>query len=169
MPPPKNSFSNEFVGIYSFGIGLKYFNIFINLWASAYSLWLLSISCNNGIAISFSALNSYISDVLNILSASSWKGNIFFFSPPVTLCHVFNVFKAEYYVIVGEPNSRYGAYNPNDIETWDNAAIYVEIITPNGKKFITALKTPQGIISMRRAKGLNTTDKDLAGFRELRK
>lgn len=80
-----------------------------------------------------------------------------------------NVAKAKYYVIVGAPDSQYGSYDPADIKTWDNAAIYVEIITPNGKKFITALKTPQGIISMRRAKGLDTTDADLASFREFRR
>lgn len=80
-----------------------------------------------------------------------------------------NVANAEYYVIVGAPDSQYGSYNPADTNTWDNAAIYVEILTPNGKKFITALKTPKGIISMRRAKGLDTTDADLASFREFRR
>lgn len=45
---------------------------------------------------------------------------------------------------VGEPNSAYGQYDPNDRSTWDNAAVYVEIQGIDGKKYITALKTIEG-------------------------
>ena len=44
---------------------------------------------------------------------------------------------------VGEPNSAYGQYDPNDRSTWDNAAVYVEIQGVDGKKYITALKKKQ--------------------------
>ena len=45
---------------------------------------------------------------------------------------------------VGDPNSEYGKYDPNDRSTWDNAAVYVEIQGIDGKKYITALKTIEG-------------------------
>ena len=45
---------------------------------------------------------------------------------------------------VGDSNSAYGKYDPNDRSTWDNAAVYVEIQGIDGKKYITALKTIEG-------------------------
>lgn len=45
---------------------------------------------------------------------------------------------------VGDPNSAYGKYDPNDRSTWDNAAVYVEVEGVDGKKYITALKTIEG-------------------------
>jgi len=91
-PPPKNSFNNECDGTISFEIGSKYLNISINLCASAYSFSSFVIFSNNGIASFLNTPNSYINDVLNMLSASSWNGNIFFSSPLFTLSHVAIVF-----------------------------------------------------------------------------
>ena len=90
-----NSFNNEFVGTYSAGISFIYFKKLTNLRASAYSGTSFFISYNNGKAMILSTPNSYISDVLNIASAVSWYGNIFFSSPLFTLCHVSKVCLAE--------------------------------------------------------------------------
>ena len=79
-----------------------------------------------------------------------------------------NIAKAEFYAIVGDKNSKYGSYNPEDVSTWDNAAIYVEIRTPDGKKFITYLKTINGIKEVYQRNGFDVNETDLKGFRDLR-
>lgn len=68
---------------------------------------------------------------------------------------------------VGEPNSIYGQYDPNDRSTWDNAAVYVEIQGIDGKKYITALKTIEGAKSnaMRRGEFTKQMEDELRNTR----
>ena len=94
MPPPMNSLNKEFFGISSTSICSKYFKNSVNLFASAYSFSSFPILLNNGNAYFFSAFISYINEVLNITSASSWNGNMYFSSPADIEYHDDNVFSA---------------------------------------------------------------------------
>ena len=68
---------------------------------------------------------------------------------------------------VGDPNSAYGKYDPNDRSTWDNAAVYVEIQGIDGKKYITALKTIEGakLNAMRRGEFTKQMEDELRNTR----
>lgn len=68
---------------------------------------------------------------------------------------------------VGEPNSAYGQYDPNDRSTWDNAAVYVEIQGIDGKKYVTALKTIEGakLNAMRRGEFTKQMEDELRNTR----
>ncbi len=54
-----------------------------------------------------------------------------------------NIGKSKFTAFVAKPNYKYGTYNPEDVATWDNAAIYV-VITHGNKKYAATLKTIQG-------------------------
>lgn len=69
---------------------------------------------------------------------------------------------------VDKPDSQYGKYNPQDKKTWDNAAIYVEFIAPDGKKYITALKTIEGAKALKQAKGQQLSTEEENSLRKLR-
>lgn len=69
---------------------------------------------------------------------------------------------------VADSNSKYGAYNPNDKKTWDNAAIYVTIQAPDGKQYITALKTIDGAKQLKLAHGQQLSPEEENGLRTLR-
>ena len=55
-----------------------------------------------------------------------------------------NAARSTFTAWVDAADSRYGAYDPKDRKTWDNAAVYVEITGWNGEKYLTALKTISG-------------------------
>ena len=69
---------------------------------------------------------------------------------------------------VADSNSKYGAYNPNDKKTWDNAAVYVTIQAPDGKQYITALKTIDGAKQLKLAHGQQLSPEEENGLRTLR-
>ena len=69
---------------------------------------------------------------------------------------------------VADSNSKYGAYNPNDKKTWDNAAVYVTIQAPDGKQYITALKTIGGAKQLKLAHGQQLSPEEENGLRTLR-
>lgn len=69
---------------------------------------------------------------------------------------------------VADSNSKYGAYNPNDKKTWDNAAVYVIIQAPDGKQYITALKTIDGAKQLKLAHGQQLSAEEENGLRTLR-
>lgn len=55
-----------------------------------------------------------------------------------------NAARSTFTAWVDAADSRYGAYDPKDRKTWDNAAVYVEITGWAGEKYLTALKTISG-------------------------
>ena len=69
---------------------------------------------------------------------------------------------------VADSNFKYGAYNPNDKKTWDNAAVYVTIQAPDGKQYITALKTIGGAKQLKLAHGQQLSPEEENGLRTLR-
>ena len=56
-----------------------------------------------------------------------------------------NIEKLSFSAFIGDPDGEY-AYDRNDRSTWDNAPIYVEVVSPEGRKFVTAIKTIDGAI-----------------------
>ena len=85
-----------------------------------------------------------------------------YFSTPGT------IESSSYSAWVGDKNSPYGMYDPNDRSTWDNAAVYVEITGANGKKYITALKTIQGAKELAFKLGKEFTSEQEEELRNLR-
>lgn len=79
-----------------------------------------------------------------------------------------NLEKSIVTAFVGQPDSKYGVYNPQDVSTWDNAAIYVEIISPDGKKYIATLKTIEGARALRISRGQEFTSEEENNLRTLR-
>lgn len=75
---------------------------------------------------------------------------------------------SQYFAFVGDKNSPYGTYDPNDRTTWGNAAVYVEILGADGKKYITALKTIQGAKENALRNGKEFTPEQEANLRNTR-
>ena len=69
---------------------------------------------------------------------------------------------------VDKPDSQYGKYNPQDKKTWDNAAIYVEFVAPDGKKYVASLKTIEGAKALKQAKGQQLSTEEENSLRRLR-
>ena len=70
--------------------------------------------------------------------------------------------------IVDSPDSKYGKYNPQDKSTWDNAAVYVTFTAPDGKKYITALKTIDGAKKLKISKVQTLSAQEEDNLRTLR-
>ena len=79
-----------------------------------------------------------------------------------------NFNKCTFEAIVGEQDSKWGTYDPADKATWDNAAIYIKITAPDGKKYITAFKNVSDAISLYRSRGQEMTEDEIQKFRDLR-
>lgn len=69
---------------------------------------------------------------------------------------------------VGKPTSKFGAYDPSNKATWDNAAIYIEITSNDGKKYIATLKTIEGAKSLYLKEGNSLSQKEEDNIRSLR-
>ena len=69
---------------------------------------------------------------------------------------------------VAPTDSQYGKYNPKDKSTWDNAAIYVTLKAPDGKQYITTLKTVDGARQLKLAHGQQLSPEEESGLRTLR-
>lgn len=69
---------------------------------------------------------------------------------------------------VAPADSRYGKYNPQDKSTWDNAAIYVTLQAPDGKQYMTTLKTIDGARQLKLAHGQQLSAEEENGLRTLR-
>ena len=69
---------------------------------------------------------------------------------------------------LGEPDSIYGKYNPSDRSTWDNAAIYVEFLAPDGKKYLGTMKTVEGARKLKLRLGEQLSPQEEQNLRQLR-
>lgn len=69
---------------------------------------------------------------------------------------------------LGEPSSPYGKYDPNDRSTWDNAAIYVEFLAPDGKKYLGTMKTVEGARQLKLRLGEQLSSQEEQNLRQLR-
>lgn len=79
-----------------------------------------------------------------------------------------NISKARYVAQVEPADSQYGKYNPEDRSTWDNAAIKIEVIDPNGNKYITFLKTIDGAKNLYLQRGEQISEEEINKLRNLR-
>ena len=69
---------------------------------------------------------------------------------------------------LGEPNSVYGKYDPNNRATWDNAAVYVEFLAPDGKKYLGTMKTVEGARQLKLRLGEQLSPQEEQNLRQLR-
>ena len=79
-----------------------------------------------------------------------------------------NIQKAKISAYVEPTDYEYGKYNPDDKSTWDNAAIRIEITSPDGKKYIASLKTIEGAEQLYLANNKVLSDTEKERFRQLR-
>lgn len=79
-----------------------------------------------------------------------------------------NISKAKFTAFVEPSDYEYGKYNPNDKSTWDNAAIRIEILSNDGRKFITSLKTIEGAEMLYISQGKQLSNKEKNQLRDLR-
>lgn len=78
-----------------------------------------------------------------------------------------NIEKLSFNAFIGDPDGKY-SYDRNDRSTWDNAPIYVEVVSPEGRKFVTAIKTIDGAIQQARQNGIDLTPEQIGRLRKTR-
>lgn len=79
-----------------------------------------------------------------------------------------NIASSIFTAVIGKPDSRFGSYKVDNITTWDNAPVYVEITATNGDKYITVFKTIQGARDLAIQHGKAFTQEEEDNLRKLR-
>lgn len=69
---------------------------------------------------------------------------------------------------IGPKDSKFGAYDPTNKSTWDEAPIYIEIEAKDGRKFMATLKTIEGAKGIYRTHGRELSKSEEDRIRELR-
>lgn len=69
---------------------------------------------------------------------------------------------------IGPKDSKFGSYDPANKATWDEAPIYIEIESKDGRKFMATLKTIEGAKGIYRTHGRELSKSEEDRIRELR-